>query len=184
MSRLTQKAPITVPIDGVEIPINTDFRGCLLTIAAIEDVELTQYEKADIVLSNLYGEHWPEDIAEAIKQSLWFLSCGQESDGKKHSKLFDWDMDAERIHAALLARGVNIDTADMHWWTFNSYINELPGDSAIVQVIQLRDKYQRGKLDKEERKLCDRIGWDVIEMRKPDPDAPSDEEVWQILKGE
>lgn len=184
MSRLTQKAPQTVPIDGVDVPIDTDFRGCLLTIAAIEDEELTQIEKQWVLLSNMYGDDIPENAGEAVTQALWFLSGAPEPSGKARPKLFDWDIDAARIHAALLSRGINLDVVDLHWWTFLSHIDELPTDSAFVQIVQLRDKYRRGKLTKEDRQACDRIGWDVIEMRKPDPNMPSEDEVWKMLKGE
>jgi len=182
MSRLTQRAPETVPIDGIEYKINTGFRGCLLTIAAIGAKELTQYEKADILLDNMYDEI-PPDIVQAIEKAIWFLSGGREPDGKEHPKLCDFDRDADMIYSAMLKKGVDLDAIDMHWWTFLSHYEELP-ESGFTRVVYLRVQNKRGKLTKEEYKDCDRIGWDVINMKSKDPDMPTDNEIWKYLNSE
>lgn len=182
MNRLLQKAVHTVSVDGADYQISTDFRDCIRTVMAIEDNELTQDEKRQLVLENIYGDenNWPSDIAEALIKALWFLNGGKEPDGKERKKLFDWDIDADRIHSAMLARGVNLDEIDMHWWTFVSHIPELP-ESSFTRVVYLRDRHQKGKLSKEERKECDQIGWDVITFRSDD--ALDDDEIWKKLKG-
>lgn len=169
-------------IDGVEYKINTDFRGCLLTMAAIDDPELTNQEKVGLILDNIYGE-WPPDLQEALNKAAWFLSGGREPDGKEHPKYSDFEKDADMIYDAMLIRGVNLDVEKMHWWTFLSYYAELP-ESRFTQIVSLRYKYKKGKLDKEDRKMCDQIGWDVIAMKQKDPDLPPDEDIWKYLNGE
>lgn len=198
MNRLLQKAPNTVLIGGVEYPINTSHRDCLLTVMGIEDEStgLLQSEKVEIVLDNLYKKvaapsetlaynefMWPVDVVEAQKQALWFLSGGRESTGKTPPKTFDYDFDSERIYSAFLVAGIDLDK-EMHWWTFLSRFSELPEDTSFSQIIQLRYKHAMGKLDKEDKKVCAAIGWDIIRMQKSDVTEAQHLEFERLLSGE
>ena len=164
MSRLTRKSPTSVIIDGEEYPINTDFRDCLNTVIALGDPKLSSSEKVEIILWNLYDEP-PSNYEEAIKQAIWFLACGKDLDEKEvQQKLCDFEQDGDYIYSALLKKGVDLDRVDdLHWWTFMSHFSEVP-ESQFTRIVYLRSQSQKGKLTKDERKECARIGWDVINM--------------------
>lgn len=180
MSRLTSKAPSSVEIGGIDYPISTDITSCILTISAIEDEDLTQYEKQDLLLYNMY-EEVPHDIREAIERSLWFLGGGKGPSDKNEPKLSSFSFDGDMIYSAFLKSGVDLDVTDMHWWTFLSRYSELP-ESQFTRLVYLRMQYQGGKLTKEERKECDRIGWDVINMTTGE--APAHDDILSYINSE
>lgn len=175
IDRLTAPAPKAVVIDGARYELNTGFRNCLLTVYALEDEELTDWEKAEILIENLYYEPYPENIQEAINQGVKFLACGNTDQRETHEKLCDLRLDSGMIYAALLKQGVDLDKEDMHWWTFMARFSEID-KSGFNRVVYLRQQYQKGKLTKEERQECDRLGWDVINMVTPEQKAQARED--------
>lgn len=181
MNRLTQKAPTSLLVGDIEYPICTDNTVCLLTIAAIEDDELTQWEKQDVIFDNIYG-CIPHDPQEAIEKALWFLSGGKKADGKNEPRTIDFDIDGDMIYAAFLKSGTDLDAEDIHYWKFCAKLPELP-ESQFTHVVHLRIQNRRGKLTKDEKRDCDRIGWDVINMVKPGKEIVSDDDIWRMLKG-
>lgn len=164
MNRLLQKAPTSLPIDDTEYPIHSDHITGLLTKSAIDDPALTQWEKQDIIFDNIYG-CVPHDPVQAIQKALWFLGGGKEPDNKEHPQYIDFDIDADMLYAAMLKSGIDLDVVTLHWWTFHAKISELP-ESLETRVIYLRMQKDRGKLTKEEKAECGRIGWDIINMKK------------------
>ena len=160
MNRLTQKAPSAVMIDGAFYPVNTDFRACILTAMAIEDPKLADWEKAEILIENLYSEPYPENIQKAVELGFKFLSCGETTRNSRNEKLCDLQQDSRFIYAALLKAGVDL-SKPMHWWDFMAHFSEIP-ESTFSRIVYLRMQHNKGKLTKEERAECDRMGWDII----------------------
>lgn len=187
MDRLVQKAPKAVMIDGQRYELNANFRNCLLTAYALEDEELADWEKAEILIENLYYEPYPENVQEAINQGVKFLMCGDTDRKEIHEKLCDLRLDSSMIYAALLKQGVDLDKSDdMHWWTFMSHFAEI-GESTFSRIVYLRQQHHKGKLTKEERQEAHRIGWDIINMVTPEQkeQAKEDAEPFeQYLNGE
>jgi len=177
------KAPDSLTVDGKDYKINTGFRGCILTFQALQAGDLTDWERTEILLENIYCEP-PDNIPEAVERAIWFLSGGkpQEKSDKPQIINYDFEQDADLIYSAFLKKNVDLDSVDMHWWTFLSHFAELP-ESAFTYIAYLRTQYKRGKLTKEERKDCDRIGWDVIKMLTEEQRAEN-ERIWAALKDE
>lgn len=164
MNRLTQKSPSTITIDGVEHKINTNFRDCLKTIQALQDKKLTLDERTGILLYNIY-EEIPANVNQAIEKAILFLRRGKEiNDDKNIENLCDFEQDANYIYDAILKKGVDLDKCDdLHWWTFMSYFSEID-ESMFSRIVYLRSKNNKGKLTKEEKRECSRIGWDIVRM--------------------
>ena len=163
MLRLVERAPTSLMIGGREYPVDTDYVSCLLTVLALQDAELLAEERVELLLDNLY-DCVPHDPLEAVRQGLWFLRCGRDGDNRDVKKLCDFAQDGDYIYNALLKKGVDLDKCEkMHWWTFVAHFSEIP-ESAFTRIVYLRERRNRGKLTKDERAECARIGWNVIDL--------------------
>lgn len=146
--------PRSVEFGGREWEINTDFRDVLLTLAAFEDPDLSNEEKAFVCLRNLYVDFESiqrEQMQEAFDAALKFIDRGEEGEGGP--KIMDWTQDANIIFPAVNAvAGYEVRSVEyLHWWTFVGYFMEIK-DSTAATVFGLRQKRARGKkLEKWEK---------------------------------
>lgn len=165
MSRLTDKAPVSINIDGYGYKIRTNFQDILVMLEAANDKDLTESERTWLPLDILYIEH-PTDINQAVEKAVWFLRCGKsDSSDNKNPKICDFEIDADYIYQSLLKKGINLDEiAYMHWWTFMAHVAEI-SDSTYNRVLYLRSQIKKGKkLTKEEKEEIKIIGKEVIYM--------------------
>jgi len=158
--------PTSLEIDGIEHPIRSDYRAALDICAALSDSEFTNNEKITALLEILYEDcEAIENIEEAVKKALWFISCGDDSTPqRKKPKLMDWQQDFAYIVAPVnRIAGCEIRALSyLHWWTFISYYYEI-GECTFSNIISIRNKRAKGKkLEKwesefyrENRKLID-----------------------------
>ena len=68
----------------------------------------------------------------------------------------DWTHDEKMIFAAVnKSAGIETRAVDyMHWWTFLAYFSEIDEKSLFSQVVQLRQKKNKGKkLEKWEQEF-------------------------------
>lgn len=148
--------PTRVDIQGVEYDIRSDYRAILDICVALGDAELSQQEKALVVLQIFYQE-WdsiPSDcLQEAIEKCFSFINCGQEEGVRKAPKLVDWEQDFQYI-VAPINRVVGQEIRAMeyfHWWSFISAYYEI-GECLFGQIVRVRDMLAKGKkLDKADR---------------------------------
>jgi hypothetical protein len=168
MSRLLYKAPSTVLIGDIAYDINTDFRDCMNVIIQMNNPDLSPQEKAVLIIYYMYLDD-PHDLQEGIEKALWFLRCGEDiKDDKKRPILHDFEKDQSYIVSAFAKLGVDLYTIDsMHWWVFMARFSDLPEDAAYSRIMYLRSRHSKNELTKEERKQCERLGWDIIEIQKP-----------------
>ena len=126
---------------------------------ACEDNDLTPQEKNLVILANIYPDV-PEDIEEALKQALWFLDGGKEGEGSGDGiRLFSWSRDANLIYAAFRqTHGIDLATAELHWWVFLALFMDLGQDTAFCQLTALRSRVKKGKATKEERAAAREMG--------------------------
>lgn len=152
MNLLTDQLPSIIDIDGRRWPVRTDFRACLKTILAFEDPDLTSQEKQAILLRNVYLET-PPDFEKASKAAIKFLNGGQESEEADGQRLYSFSKDASFIYSAFRqTHGVDLTTAQMHWWQFLALFMDLGADTVFCNMVSFRKRYQNGKLTKEERR--------------------------------
>lgn len=172
---LTDELPEWVEIDGIEYPINADFRACLRVILAFEDSELTGVEKQAILLTNLYPEQ-PHDPGKAIELGVKFLNGGEEaeSEGQSGPRVYSFAKDANYIFAAFQqTHNVDLETAEMHWWKFLALFMDLGSETTFCQLVGLRKRVKTGRASKEERRAAREMG-EVFEV--PELDARTPEE--------
>lgn len=158
MSSWNHLLPKSLEINGREYEIRSDYRDILEILTAMQDVELSGEERAEVVLTIFYpelGEMPPTDYQEAIGRLLRFINCGrpEKKDDKKPVRLVDWDKDFQYMVSPInKVIGKEIRSVDyMHWWTFKAAWDEIDPECTWGQIIKIRSKKAKGKpLDKSE----------------------------------
>jgi hypothetical protein len=141
----------------VDVPINYEWRACLMTILSYEDGEITDMEKSGILLDNVFPfiEEYPviaDNIEEATRQAVWFLNGG-EDEPKSNSgpRVFSFSKDSGFIFAAFRqTHGVDLETAELHWWKFLALFMDIGGETTFSHLVSLRKRLKTGKATKEE----------------------------------
>ena len=149
--------PKTVFVGGREYSIRSDYRAILDISEALTDPELSNEEKADVMLYIFYPEFADmptKDWQEAAKQCIWFINCGENERRQRPApKLMDWSQDFRYI-AAPINRVLGKEIREMeylHWWTFISAYYEI-GDCLFAQIVRIRNLKAKGKpLDKTDQ---------------------------------
>lgn len=144
--------PKTVIINDAEYAVRTNFKDILTILAAFNDPDLTDSEKAYICLFIFYKDFLalPEkDYEEAFKEALKFIDVGDEpSDrkGKPPPRTMDWEQD-EAVLFPSINKVAGFETRQkkyIHWWTFIGYYMEIT-DGTYSTVLSLRQKKAKGK---------------------------------------
>lgn len=144
--------PTSIELSGREYDIRTDYRAILDIFKAIEDKELSEQEKAEIMLKILYID-WQEipqrDLQTALEKGREFIDCGISGEERKGVALMNWEKDSPIIAPAInKSAGMDVRSVKyMHWWTFMAAYMEIH-DSMFNQVLQIRQK--RSKKQKME----------------------------------
>lgn len=168
--RLTDRFPTAVKVDGEVYEINTDFRVGLKIVQAFEDPKLTNFEK-QAVMCGLLFKNVPSNYAGAANAAKKFLDCGEEAEAPSGPRVYSFTKDAQYIYSAFLQTyGIDLQTAEMHWWKFCYMFGDLAEDTTFAQMRSLRDRKARGKLTKEEKQLWMRLH-DILDLEEEQEDA-------------
>lgn len=176
MNRLLKTAPDRLEIAGVKYKISTGHRTVLKILSALKSKDLQEGDKVDLLLYNLFLDlrktpitsvsYLPYDFKlELVNQAYNFLKCGDDRDKSAEEKpTVDFEQDARHIYNAFLKKGINLDNEDLHWWHFMGHFSELP-ECFLTRLMYLRGQNNKGKLTKDEKQECARIGWDIVLVR-------------------
>ncbi len=155
------RLPTTLNINGIDRAIRSDFRVALLIFQAFNDPELSEQEKAWVMLDCLYEDLEsipPEDYQSAHDQAVRFLDGGTIEEDTKYrtsKKVIDWEQDEQIIFSAVnkVAGKETRAVEYLHWWSFLGYFNEI-GEGLLSTVISIRQKKNKGKkLEKHEQEF-------------------------------
>lgn len=154
--------PKAVEINGKTFEIRYDYRVILEIITMLNDVELTNADKAEALLTMFYVEpDTIDDVKAAIEECYSFIDQGTRPKTKQ-PRLIDWEHDFEYIISPVNrvlgyeVRAIEYDaetnTGGLHWWTFLSAYMEIGSECLLSQIVSMRDKLSRHKkLEKYER---------------------------------
>lgn len=149
--------PKSLPINGKEVPIQTDYRIALLILQAFNDPELSAQEMAYVMIDALIGVDAlkTDELEEAVKACVWFLDGGKNYSKDNSPRLMDWEQDEQMIFSAInKVAGQETRNAEyIHWWTFLGYFNEIQ-EGLFSSVLMIRQKKAKNKkLDKSEQEF-------------------------------
>lgn len=166
MSILTEKLPQSVSIDGVEYPINTDFRVWLRFDELTQDAEsiIRNFEKIIFLCVKKCALPEPEKLIRALIN--FYRAEFDTENEKKHSKsnakevqVFSYKYDAEYIYASFMSE-YHIDLIDipyMHWWKFHTLLKTLSEDSRLMKVIGYRSLNTHDIKDRKMKKSYEKM---------------------------
>lgn len=173
--------PKSLTVDGIERDIYCDFRDVIQILAAYNDQELTQQEKAIVLLNNLYVEDFTNfiDVQGALQKAIWFIDWGKDYKEEKNApRIMDWEHDYNLIVSAINQK-IHTEIRELeflHWWTFLGYFSER-GECQYSTVISIREKLIKGqKLEKWEKQILHE-NRDMI-MLKTESDDDFENELW------
>ncbi|MGN0506634.1 MAG: Gp15 family bacteriophage protein [Lachnospiraceae bacterium] len=157
--------PKSLEVGGREYAIRTDFRVVLIIFQALNDTELSEEEKAAVILYSLYEEP-PDKLQEALDKAVWFMDGGQTFRGSE-KPVMDWEQDEQMIFSAVnKVAGYETRTTEyLHWWTFLGFFNEIE-EGLFSTVVNIRKKRNKGrKLDKTEEEFYKR-NREIVNLKK------------------
>lgn len=161
MSVLTKRFPKNLYINGVECPINADFRTVLRCYEIQGKKKELSEEDLIAILRKFYKKQRSFD-EEHVSQMFWFFSCGREKKksfprkiaGINNKQPFDFEEDADLIYAGFLQQyGIDLQEVDMHWWKFMILLENLGTDTRLSRIMEYRTIDTASKhLSKDQRK--------------------------------
>ena len=167
MDILTQDLPTKIKVNNNIYDINYDYRTIILTIQAMEDSELTDYEKMIITVANIYKQPVPsEDFNEAYKKAVKFIDLGKEENNNKTDiRLYSFKKDANYIFSGINATHY-VDLSkekNLHWWKFMAMFMDMKTECMFGELVYYRKRKAEGKLTKEEKKQYNKIK-DLVDL--------------------
>lgn len=151
INALYEPFPESIKVDGIEYPIITDFREWFRFADMAEDGELSKRDKLLLMVQWLLKP--PESItdelifaildfykARALEKDLPEYSDADGDDTPQPSlPVLNWKIDAPYIIGDFLRYyGIDLLTAEMHWWRFRLLFSALPAESQIMTRIGYR----------------------------------------------
>lgn len=139
MNPLLDGYPDAIEINGREYAIRTDYRYAVMIETAAMDPSVAECERAGLMLDLLYPTR-PADDQAAWDGLAAYLRMGEEpSKGEPGPRALDFQIDWPLIVAAYRqAYGIDLATAQMHWWEFVALLRGLPETCQLAQIMGYR----------------------------------------------
>lgn len=146
MNLIIDELPTSVFVDGVDYPINTDFRIGIMFEQLMLDNSVNQDDKLFHALHLYFGDYIPRKFPAVVDGLLWFYRCGEDDDlvvKKAHKaaekRFYDYDFDAPYIYAAFMEQyGIDLQDAPLHWWKFRAMFKSLRDDTEFRKIMGYR----------------------------------------------
>lgn len=149
----------TIEINGIKIPIRTDFRTWIKFSCILADKKINDVYKSFLLLDTVLFSHYENiETDKAINELLKFYFCNKTIPAQKKSSnkigfLFEYDMDL--IYAAFMQQyKIDILSVELHWWEFKALLNGLTDETKFVEIVgyrvidlsKIKDKKERQRL--------------------------------------
>lgn len=166
MNILVDVLPETVKLGGLVYPIDTDFRTWIQLEALLLDEEFTQQEKAGLALELVFLAPVPFFLqGEALEQIFWFYTGGKKGkmpeaadDEAAGQRIFSYEEDSGYIYAAFLEQyGVDLTSADLHWWQFSALLKSLNPDTLFVKIMGYRSMQITADMSAAQREFYNKM---------------------------
>lgn len=166
MNTIFDGLPDTVSVNGVDVPITTDYRTGILFEAMVKDPAMSEPDILETALRLYFGDDLlplmdvgsVNDFMEAI---IWFYRCGDETPVKEEhdsKRVFDYDYDANYIYQAFMsAYGIDLATDPLHWWKFRALFGSLPEECMFMKVVGYRAMKIPPKATKQQKEFYQKM---------------------------
>ena len=137
---LYESPPESITIDGVEHPIDTDFRFWIRFQAALLSGK-TEEEKAKDLCGIMAEASLPmtKSGLDAVVKFYAGASAENPTDGEKKDIAFDFEKDSEFIFSAFMdSYGIDLTAERLHWWRFKALFKSLPEDCQMCKIMMYR----------------------------------------------
>lgn len=160
MNMLLDRVPEYLIISGIRYPIHTSFRTWIKYEQILTDNKhVSVYDVFELVFSSI--KPTPKHYAEAVNQILWFYQCGKEyhlNEKKTYKEVFSYDFDDGYIVAAFQEQyGIDLNTADIHWWKFRAFMLSLSEDTEFVKIMGYRSIQITSKMNAAQRNFYQKM---------------------------
>lgn len=148
MIAFTSELPRSITIDGADYAINTDYRIMAeferqIFICGNDRKKFARLIAETVV--KLFIDKPPlGNYGKVIKAMMEYYRCGKpikkNADTPKTIKrYYDYNEDSDYIYAAFKQQyGIDLVSADLHWWEFRALFMGLTDATEIVKIMQYR----------------------------------------------
>lgn len=147
----------TCPDKGVWAGVveKTDFKQVLKFFRLLDDETLPDDEKFYWMLKTFF-KNVPKmearEIVEAVEKFISGADDAKSGSGESAKRVFCYNQDAGRLFSAFMqAYKIDLRSASFHWWVFLELFSNLPEDTRLMQIIELRGR-KSAKTDSKESK--------------------------------
>ena len=140
-SVLTVGLPDGVLVDGMRIPVETDYRAGLLYDALLRDRSLPDGVRASLIVEFACGQVPDAVDREKLLAALArFYAMGKDAESSPAAEpVLDFEEDGDRILSSFQAAyGIDLLVVRMHWWQFLTLLVTLPPDTVLMRTLRLR----------------------------------------------
>lgn len=141
---LSNKQPDTVEVSGCTYAVKTGFREWINFFITHENNEISS-EKKILLSLKMYTQGIPKDILAAYAALQRFAACNGmprntgKNSGDSNTPVFSYLYDSMYIYSDFLRYySIDLQTAEMHWYTFTALFDGLPQESETKQRIAYR----------------------------------------------
>lgn len=160
MNILIDKLPESVTVCGKDCPIRSDFRTWIKVARIMLKGEAKVDDIAEIL--KLVFLKLPPNLVESMSAIEWFFCPikGEKSNktSEKRERIYDFDCDANSIYSAFYQQyGIDLTTANLHWWKFKALLDGLGEDTPFIKTVQFRSINLSDIKDKETKKFYQKM---------------------------
>ena len=160
MNMLLDRVPDHLVISGIRYRIHTSFRTWIAYEKLLTDNSVVSCDDVfSLVFDGIIPT--PKHYEEAVTQILWFYQCGKEyqlNGRKTYKEVFSYDYDDGYIVAAFQEQyGIDLNTADLHWWKFRAFMLSLSEDTEFVKIMGYRSVEISSKMSAAQRSFYQKM---------------------------
>lgn len=178
-----EELPTRIIADDLEIPVSADFRSWIKADLIMRDRQIPKEAKLPVICQYIGLDLSRLDVTIP---DLWagifkFYMCEQEPRGEvasdSRATAYRFDYDWWLIYAAFIQQyGINLLTADLHWFEFRALLDGLTEQTQFIKVVQARLR-DTSRLKGEEKAQAEKLKryWKV-----PDDSAQEERDPHEI----
>lgn len=189
-SVLTHPLPYSVTVDGVCVPIHTDYRTGILFDELAKDDSLDDLSRMKLGLWLYCGDNLPDVDLNKLFAALLAFYKGETTENETVAEtsvsrtpaggVFDFVWDGDQIFGAFWQiYHIDLTETKLHWWKFLALLTALPPDCPFMRTTALRCMDLSEVRDEELRRKLRRAKAAVRIRHTKKSKKETEESLWQ-----